>query len=238
MKRIIFLASLLILAVLFCSCKNTTVPEVPAESVEVSDVTVKDEIFSEKTEFDVGVCAEVYITAPKVEAPDYGDNVKGYNQMIDTIIGTVKSEYEHDVAIGQSAEGAAATSRMLTYEVFTAKDGYISVMIKVDTSIAGAVNPTSVYKCISYDLKAGKLLSLQDVVGEDKITQVKANIIEQMKQHPEKFYSVEDNALDDVDLSYSFLEDEEYITVVIDQYVIAPRSYGAQIFEILKTSIG
>ena len=243
MKRIILILTALLLVLSMFSCKKqpkpvSEVPEVPEAPVEVSDVIIKDEIISEKTDFEVGVSAEMNITAPKVEAPDYGDNVNGYNQLIDMLIDTVRVEYDRDVSIGQGAEGAAETSRMLTYDVFTAKDGYVSVMIKINVAIAGTVNPTVVYRCISYDLKEGKLLSLADAIGEDKVAVVKSLIIEQMKEHPEKFYSVADNVLDDVDISYSFLENEDKIVIVIDEYTIAPRSQGAQIFEINKTDIG
>ncbi|MBQ3184263.1 MAG: DUF3298 domain-containing protein, partial [Clostridia bacterium] len=150
---------------------------------------------------------------------------------------TVKNEYLHDVSIGEGAEGAAQTSRMMTYDIYTAKDGYISVMLKITSSIAGSVTPNVVYRCISYDLKEGKLLSLADVVGEDKVDSVKALIIDQMKKTPEKYFSAEDDALKDVDINYSFLEKDDTLYIVIGEYTIAPRSAGAQIFEINKGDI-
>ncbi|MBR4881418.1 MAG: hypothetical protein IKU19_05755, partial [Clostridia bacterium] len=156
MKRFL-IVSVLLLTLLLCGCKTRvnepSVPSVDTQEVEESDVIVEDNIFSEETEFDAGVSAEVYITAPKVVAPLYGNNVDKFNQIIELNVDTVKSEYSHDVSIGQGSEGAAATSRMMTYEVFTAKDGYVSVMLKVTSSIAGSLNPTVAYKCISYDLK-------------------------------------------------------------------------------------
>ncbi len=239
MKKIIIVA-LLLLTLLLCGCKpHIELPPVPddTQEVEESDITIEDDIFTEETEFDVGVSAEIYITAPKAVAPLYGENVDKFNRIIQMNTDTVKNEYLHDVALGEGAEGAAATSRMLTYDVYTAKDGYISVMLKITASVAGAVTPKVAYRCINYDLKEGKALSLADVVGEDKIDVVKALIIEQMKQTPDKYYSTEDDALKDIDINSSFLEKDGKIYVVISEYTIAPRSAGTQIFEINKGDI-
>lgn len=237
MKKIL-VVTVLLLYLVFCSCTSEEDPPVTDQVVEeVSDVSIEDDIFSEKTDFEVGVSAEVYITAPKAVAPDYGENVELFNQLIQMNADTVKNEYLHDVSIGENSEGAAATSRMMTYEVYTAKDGYISVMLKVTSSVAGTATPNVAYRCISYDLKQGKLLSLADIVGEDKIDTVKALIIEQMKKDPQKYYSTEDDALKDVDITYSFLEKNGKLYIVIGEYTIAPRSEGAQIFEINKGDI-
>ena len=237
-----FVFVILVVAVLLCGCKKKVdmpdIPQVNEPAAEESDVIIKDDIFSETTDFDIGVSAEVYITAPKVEAPEYGENVDKLNQLFEMCADTVKNEYFHDVSIGESSEGAAATSRMLTYDVYTAKDGYVSVLLKITSSIAGGVHPTEAYRCISYDLKEGKLLSLADVVGEDKVDSVKALIIDRMKKTPEKYYTAEDDALDEIDISYSFLEKDDIIYIVIDEYAIAPRSEGVQIFEINKGDIG
>ncbi len=238
MKKII-IVFVLILTLLLCACNsNVDKPSVPViEEEEKSDVIVEDYIFSEETEFPVGVSAEIYITAPKVTAPMYGENVDKFNRLIDMSIETVKNEYLHDVSIGEGSEGAAATSRMMTYEVYTAKDGHISVMLKVTVSIAGSVTPTVAYNCINFDLKEGKVISLAEAIGEDKIDAVKSAILEQMKQTPEKYFSVDDDALAGVDISNSFLEDEEKLYIVIGEYTIAPRSAGTQIFEINKGDI-
>lgn len=241
MKKVL-IATILLITLVLCGCINhidkPSVPSVDTSESEESDIIIEDDIFSEETEFDVGVSAEVYLTAPRAVAPLYGENVEKFNQLIQMSVDTVKNEYLRDVSIGEGSEGAAATSRMLTYDVYTAKDGYISVMLKVTSSIAGSVNPTVAYRCISYDLKEGKLLSLADVVGEDKVDTVKSLIISQMKQTPEKYFSTEDNALNDVDINYSFLEKDEKLYIVIGEYTIAPRSAGAQIFEINKGDIG
>lgn len=241
MKKFL-IATVLLFAIIFCGCE--TVVEAPptqpidTQEAEESDIIIEDDIFSEETEFDVGVSAEVYITAPKVVAPLYGENVNKFNEIIRMNTETVKNEYLHDVSIGQNSEGAAATSRMMTYDVYTAKDGYVSVMLKITSSIAGSVSPTVAYRCISYDLKEGKQLSLADVVGEDKVDSVKNLIISQMKNTPDKYYSTEDDVLDNVDIDYSFLEKDDKLYIVIGEYTIAPRSAGAQIFEIDKGDIG
>lgn len=240
MKKILFFITALLLIFVTCSCKSKApVPPVPSDTVEEpSDIVIEDNIFSEETEFEAGLSAEVYITAPKVVAPLYGDNVDGLNRIIDMNVETVKNEYYHDVSLGQGAEGVAATSRMLTYEVYTAKDGYVSVMLKVTASIAGSVNPSVNYRCINYNLKDGKVLTLTDIVGEDKIDKVKELIIEQMSKNPEKYYSTASDALDGIDISASFLQNDGSIFIVIDEYAIAPRSQGTQIFEINKGDIG
>ncbi len=240
MKKIL-IVSVLILTFVLCGCKTQVdapiIPSVDTQEVEESDIVIEDNIFSEETEFDAGISAEIYITAPKAVAPMYGENVDKFNQLIEMNTDTIKNEYFHDVAIGEASEGVAATSRMMTYDVYTAKDGYISVMLKITASIAGFVNPTVVYRCINYDLNEGKLLSLTDVVGDDKVDSVKSLILDQMKKAPDKYFSVEDNVLADVDIDYSFLEKDGKIFIVINEYTIAPRSAGAQIFEINKGDI-
>ncbi len=239
MKKI-FIITVLLLTLVLCGCKTDVEgPVVPMDTQEIeeSDIVIEDNIFAEETDFEVGVSAEVYITAPKAIAPLYGENVDKFNQLVELNAGTVKNEYLHDISIGEGAEGAAATSRMMTYDVYTAKDGYISVMLKITSSIAGSVNPNVAYRCISYDLKEGKLLSLADVVGEDKIDAVKALILEKMRESPKNYFSVDDGALDGVDINYSFLEKDDKLYIVIDEYAIAPRSAGAQIFEINKGDI-
>ena len=241
MKKIISIIALLATIMLYsCSSKPEapTVPSVDTTEVEEADIVITDNIFSEKTDFVVGVSAEVYITAPKAEAPLYGENVDKFNELIDMIADTVKNEYYHDVAIGSGAEGAAATSRMLTYEVYTAKDGYISVLLKITSSIAGAINPSVAYRCVNYDLKEGKTLTLTEIVGEDKIDVVKALILDQMKETPKEYFTTDDGALDNIDISSSFLEKNGKLYIVIDEYAIAPRSKGAFIFEIDKGEIG
>ncbi len=240
MKKIL-IVGVLLLALALCGCKPNveppSVPPVDTQEVEESDIVVENNIFSDETEFDVGVSAEVYITAPKVIAPMYGENVDKFNQLVEMNADTVKNEYLHDVAIGEGSEGAAATSRMMTYDVYTAKDGYISVMLEITTSVAGFVNPMVAYRCINYDLKEGKVLSLADVVGEDKINSVKSLIIDEMKKSPDKYFSTEDDALDDIDINYSFLVKEEKLYIVIGESTVAPRSAGVQIFELDKGDI-
>lgn len=241
MKKLL-IAAVLFFVLMFCGCNKVVdaphVQPVDTQEIEESDITIEDDIFSEETEFDVGVSAEVYITAPKLVAPLYGDNVDKFNELIRMNAETVKNEYLHDVSIGQNSEGAAATSRMMTYDVYTAKDGYVSVMLKITSSIAGSVNPTVAYRCISFDLNEGKQLTLADVVGEDKVDTVKNIIISQMKNTPDKYFSTEDDVLDGVDIDHSFLEKDEKLYIVIGEYTIAPRSAGAQIFEINKGDVG
>ena len=240
MKKVLFIVAALLLVFALCSCKDepTKVPDDTSEIVEeTSDVVIEDDIFTEETEFNSDISAEVYITAPKVVAPSYGENVDKLNQIIAMYVDTVKNEYYHDVSIGQGAEGAAATSRMLTYDVYTAKDGFVSVMLKITSSIAGSVHPTVSYRCINYNLKEGAV-TLADVVGDDKIETVKGLILSQMRKNVNKYYSTADNALDGIDFTNSFVENEDSIYIVIDEYAIAPRSEGAQLFEISKGDIG
>ena len=239
MKKIIIVA-LILSTLLLCSCKpNVELPPVidDTQEVEQSDIVIEDYIFTEETEFDAGVSAEVYITAPKAVAPLYGENVDKFNQLVQINVDTVKNEYLRDVAMNEGAEGIVGTSRMLTYDVYTAKDGYISVMLKVTYALSGFVTPQVAYRCINYDLKAGNVVLLSDIVGEDKVDTVKALIIEQMKENPDKYYSTKDDALKDIDINSSFLEKEDKIYVVIGEYTIAPRSAGTQIFEINKGDI-
>ena len=240
MKKFL-IAAILAFTLLFCGCK-TVVDTPPVETVDIqevqeSDITIEDDIFSEETEFDVGVSAEVYITAPKAVAPLYGENVDSFNQLISMNVNTVKNEYLHDVSIGEGSEGAAATSRMMTYDVYTAEDGYISVMLKITSAIAGSVNPTVAYRCVNYDLKEGRVISLSDVIGEEKVDRVKALILSEMKKAPENYFSVEDNVLDGIDINDSFVEKDDTLYIVIGEYTIAPRSAGTQIFEINKGDI-
>ncbi|MBQ3182222.1 MAG: hypothetical protein IJB57_01000, partial [Clostridia bacterium] len=93
MKKI-FIITVLLLTLVLCGCKShVDGPLVPVDTQEVekSDITIEDDIFSEETEFDVGVSAEVYITAPKAVAPLYGENVDKFNQLIEMNTETVKN---------------------------------------------------------------------------------------------------------------------------------------------------
>lgn len=257
MKRIIFVITLILSVTMLFGCHATVVnidedavatdtkEDIPVtqeqtteeqqnediEPVVVSGITVEDEIFSDMTEFDSGATAEIFVTAPKIKADEYGENVDLFNQLIDINIDTVKNEYLYDVAVGEGAEGANSSSRTLSYEIYCAEDGRISLLLRI-ISQSGSTNPATGYKAINFDLNEGRVLNLADITNGDKIDLVRAEIIEQMRSDGDKYYSTEETALDNIDFSNSFLFNGEKLYIYFEEYVIAPRSAGMQMFEI------
>lgn len=194
-------------------------------------ITIKDDIYTDKTEFESGAYAEIFVTAPKLEATAFGENADVFNQLIDLNVDTIKNEYLYDVAVGDGAEGAYTSSRMLSYDIYCAEDGKVSVLLKIVYQ-SGSSNPVTTYKGINFDLSQGRIISFTDVADEAMIPAIKNNILEQMRKDPTNFYSTDDGILDDIDITATFVFSSEALYVYFDEYVIAPRVAGLQIFEI------
>ena len=251
MRRIVILAFLMSALLLFSGCGSKKEQNTPAETQKSNDIqtttaaesvepdiTINNDIYSDKTEFGEGVAAEIYVTAPKAEAPKYGESIESFNQIIEMYVETVKNEYQYDVSVGEGAEGVSSSSRMLSYEIYNAEDGIISVLLTYDCYVGGDAHPTTVYRCITYDLVDNKSLSLTDIISESKVDVLKSMILEKMKETPDSYYSTEPDILDAIDISYSFLLKGDMLYIVFDEYAIAPRSAGKQIFDFKLSDIG
>lgn len=124
------------------------------------------------------------------------------------------------------------------YEIKSQTEDYLSF------TVSGTENWTSAYSETYYynlDLKEGKRISLQDVLGEDYIAIADASIREQMAQMEKEegitFFSQEEGGFSGITEETNFYMNEKGNPVIVfDKYEIAPGSAGEIEFEIPKMS--
>lgn len=122
------------------------------------------------------------------------------------------------------------------YEIKSQTEDYLSF------TVSGTENWTSAYSETYYynlDLKEGKRISLQDVLGEDYIAIADTSIREQMAQMEKEegitFFSQEEGGFSGITEETNFYMNEKGNPVIIfDKYEIAPGSAGEIEFEIPK----
>lgn len=120
------------------------------------------------------------------------------------------------------------------YEIKSQTEDYLSF------TVSGTENWTSAYSETYYynlDLKEGKRISLQDVLGEDYIAIADASIREQMAQMEKEegitFFSQEEGGFSGITEETNFYMNEKGNPVIVfDKYEIAPGSAGEIEFEI------
>ena len=246
----LLLAITLIFSLVGCTAATVKEPDVTEPTDKVTDapssdttedtteaipliddkIEIKDDIFTDEKAFSEGVSAEIYITAPEISAPYYGESVDLLNELIETNIDSFKNDYLQDVAVNEGNEGAVSSSRMLVYKPYYAENGKVSVLLSCNIYIGGSDHPSIVHRGINFDLESGSAITISDIIGCD-IDTVKSKIIEKMREDPDMYYSTEDNALEAFDITNTFLFDDEKVYIFFDEYQIGPRAAGFTIFE-------
>jgi len=136
---------------------------------------------------------------------------------------------------GGTEEGYAEKNMTVTvdYQIFSQDENYLSFKVYTHETLA-AVYAENLY--MTLDLKNRKLMTLEDLLGKDYqalISQkVKADIIEDEKDHPDKYFG------DHLEAGFTVREDIDFyledgkLYVIFDKYELAAGTYGNLIFEI------
>ncbi len=88
----------------------------------------------------------------------------------------------------------------------------------------------------NFDMKAGKWITLNDILGDDRMQSAEQNIRDQIKQREEEtgmdYFDDEWKGLDENTKFY--VNDIGNPVIVFERYEIAPGALGQQEFEIVK----
>ena len=117
------------------------------------------------------------------------------------------------------------------YEILSETEDRVSFVLRAAESDISAGKEIVYY---NLDLATGKVLTLEDVLGEDWVNICNSSIQEQMAENTDVSYFSEDQGgFTTVDENTSFYLDEDgSVVVVFPKYSIAPGAYGEQTFRI------
>ena len=117
------------------------------------------------------------------------------------------------------------------YEILSETEDRVSFVLRAAESDISAGKEIVYY---NLDLATGKVLTLEDVLGEDWVNICNSSIQEQMAENTDVAYFSEDQGgFTTVDENTSFYLDEDgSVVVVFPKYSIAPGAYGEQTFRI------
>lgn len=119
------------------------------------------------------------------------------------------------------------------YEVKSQTDEYLSLVIMGADNWSSANSEARYY---NFDMKAGKWITLNDILGDDRMQSAEQNIRDQIKQREEEtgmdYFDDEWKGLDENTKFY--VNDIGNPVIVFERYEIAPGALGQQEFEIVK----
>lgn len=135
--------------------------------------------------------------------------------------GTVEEWAEHDVKIS------------VGYEIKQQSNDYLSFIIRGTQNWANAYNEAHYY---NMDLKTGKMVTLQDLLGDDYEKLVNESIKEQIAKREnagEVFFAPDAGGFTGIteDVKF-FINENNHPVIVFEKYEIAPGSSGEITFEI------
>jgi len=133
--------------------------------------------------------------------------------------GTEKEWNEHSIMI------------KVWYEVKSQTDQYLSLMITGAESWASAYSETKYY---NFDKKAGKWITLRDVLGDDYMQIAEQSIQKQIEQRENETgmqYWYEDSEGINENTKF-YMNEAENPVIVFEKYEIAPGAVGQQEFQI------
>ena len=114
------------------------------------------------------------------------------------------------------------------YEVKSQTDEYLSLAIMGTENWSSAYSETKYY---NFDLKEGKLVTLQDILGDEYQQIANESIQNQMKENSEIYWDDFEGIQEDTPF---YLNESENPVIVFEKYEIAPGSEGQQEFEIKR----
>lgn len=122
------------------------------------------------------------------------------------------------------------------YEIKAQSDDYLSFAVKGTESWTSAYSQERYY---NIDLKSEKLLTLEDVLGEDYINKANESIKSQMEEKSRQlgilFWTPEEGGFETISHETKFyIKDNGNPVIVFDKYEIAPGAAGAVEFEVKR----
>ncbi|MBE7721577.1 MAG: DUF3298 domain-containing protein [Lacrimispora celerecrescens] len=122
------------------------------------------------------------------------------------------------------------------YEIKAQSDAYLSFAVKGTESWTSAYSQEKYY---NIDLKSEKLLTLEDVLGEDYINKANESIKSQMEEKSRQlgilFWTPEEGGFKTISHETKFyIKDNGNPVIVFDKYEIAPGAAGAVEFEVKR----
>lgn len=114
------------------------------------------------------------------------------------------------------------------YEVKSQTDEYLSLAIMGTENWSSAYSETKYY---NFDLKEGKLVTLQDILGDGYQQIANGSIQNQMKENSEIYWDDFEGIQEDTPF---YLNESGNPVIVFEKYEIAPGSEGQQEFEIKR----
>lgn len=122
------------------------------------------------------------------------------------------------------------------YEVKSQTDEYLSLVIMGADNGHGGNSENREARYYNFDMKAGKWITLKDILGDDYMPSTEQNIRAQIKQREEEtgmdYFDEEWKGLDENTKFY--VNDIGNPVIVFERYEIAPGALGRQEFEIVK----
>ena len=114
------------------------------------------------------------------------------------------------------------------YEVKSQTDEYLSLAIMGTENWSSAYSETKYY---NFDLKEGKLVTLQDILGDEYQQIANKSIQNHMKENSEIYWDDFEGIQEDTPF---YLNESGNPVIVFEKYEIAPGSEGQQEFEIKR----
>ena len=152
---------------------------------------------------------EQYAQAAKIRAEEYRQG------FLDTG-GTEEEWAAHNIEI------------KVWYEVKSQTDEYLSLAIMGTENWSSAYSETKYY---NFDLKEGKLVTLQDILGDEYQQIANKSIQNHMKENSEIYWDDFEGIQEDTPF---YLNESGNPVIVFEKYEIAPGSEGQQEFEIKR----
>lgn len=135
--------------------------------------------------------------------------------------GTPEEWAEHNIKI------------IVNYEIKQLSDDYLSFVVRGTENWSNAYQESRYY---NLDLNAGKLVTLQDMLGSDYVEIVNTGIREQILERQnagETFFTAEEGGFTGITEDTKFyISENNHPVIVFDKYEIAPGSSGEIEFEI------
>lgn len=183
-----------------------------------------------------------YIQVENQDGEVLENPTRNLNDSVQAYTDKIIAAYEADV---KAAGGEGMQSVDLDYEVVTDNDKLFSLQFHQTVTMAGASQSEKIYHI---DKVSGEMITLKDLFQEDADykTPISENIKEQMKvqmeQDDSKIYWLDseteewnfETIADDVDF---YISDSGKLTIVFDEYEVAPGYMGVVSFEIPKDAV-
>lgn len=187
----------------------------------------------------------IFVEIPTIEmiAKDTGLEVDEINQEILNLCNQyadeallIAEEYRTSfLETGGTSEEWAQHNVKITvnYEIKQQNSDYLSFMIRGTQNWASAYNESYYY---NIDLKTGKIVTLQDILGENCKELVNESIRKQIAQRQEAgevFFTAEEGGFSGISEETKFyINEDNHPVIVFEKYEIAPGSSGEIEFEI------